>query len=142
VALGNWTQGLAVAMQAFYHLGLAPSPFCFSYFWYRVSHFCLGSAWTAILPFMPPVKCSWDYRQVPPCPAEEWFFRLISYSVGEIGTLKRLWKAMYNTVWYCIIKCSFMQVVTVFSNLRYRMEGVAQVIRVPALQVQNPVFKP
>jgi hypothetical protein len=40
-----WNQGLAFARQTFYHLSHAPSPFCFSYFSDRVSHFCPGPAW-------------------------------------------------------------------------------------------------
>jgi hypothetical protein len=37
----------------FYHLSLTPSPFCFTYFRDRVSHFYLG--WPRILLFMLPV---------------------------------------------------------------------------------------
>jgi hypothetical protein len=41
---GVWLQGLALARQVLSHLSYSPSPFCFSYFLDRLSHFCLGLA--------------------------------------------------------------------------------------------------
>jgi hypothetical protein len=44
---------LVLARQALYHLSHCSSPFVVGYFSNRVSHFCLGLMWTAILLSMP-----------------------------------------------------------------------------------------
>jgi hypothetical protein len=57
---GHWTQGLALARQMLYHLSLAPSPFCFGYFWGRVLHLFPGLAWITILLFMLTSQLRWQ----------------------------------------------------------------------------------
>jgi hypothetical protein len=39
---GIWSQGSTLAREVHYRLSHSTSPFCFSYFWDRISHFCFS----------------------------------------------------------------------------------------------------
>jgi hypothetical protein len=62
---GVWTQSLVLATQAFRHLSHGSSPFFFSYFLDKVSHFCTGQPWTTELLHLLPIAENTEGTTIP-----------------------------------------------------------------------------
>jgi hypothetical protein len=114
---GVWTQGLMLAREVLYHLSHTFNSFCFSYFLYRISTFCLGPTSDCD----PPTYASQVTRVIITChhiwpvcwigvlltfgPEWPWILTLpifTSYSGGELGKFIYYMKiCLYQSLQLC-----------------------------------------